>query len=375
MKKNIGVFTFYNNYNYGSLLQCYALQEQLKKMGCTPFVVNPTNRGLQKKIKKIVNKIEFGISCIRYPGLFSAYLKCRNESRRSCRDMGEKTRSQFAQFIKRKLNVKNLPDSAIKRLSKNRKDYMFIAGSDQVWGIGTPYLNPFGFLRCVDENNRFSYAASFGADCCPKWHKKKLGRYLKQLRTISVREDAGVDIVKRYGINCVEKHIDPVFLLDVLKWKEIEKPLVYTDYVFLFTLNEPDEKNLEQIKKMFCDAKFLYGPYQSKKIENYFQATYITFSPEEFIWLIDNSKCIITDSFHATAFSIIFHKPFCVFERNYQHNMPQGNRINTLLTMFNLKSHMIENEKFDNAPYNCDSIIAEEQEKARIYLDDIISQQ
>lgn len=364
----VGVYTFYNNYNYGSLLQCFAMQEQLKKMNTVPFVVNPMNKGGIRALKRLFHIIDFACSCVRFPNQYAEYKRFSNESNRSCRDITESTKLQFDSFIKKYLDIKDLSDSDIHKLSKQTSDYRFITGSDQVWGIGTPYLNPHGFLRNAVSKNRYSYAASFGADNCPEWNRNKLKRYLKGMTTLSVREEKGLEIINSFGIDGGQIHIDPVFLLDKTNWKSIELSMGLENYCFLFLLNEVNDVELNYLIKECKDKTVYYGPYKSKIIEKIEAAKYIEFSPEEFIWLIDNSECVFTDSFHAMAFSIIFSKQFCVLERNYQHGMPQNNRIITLLRLFGLEGHLLKNNQFEKVKYNCDEIILRERSNAEQYL-------
>ena len=82
---------------------------------------------------------------------------------------------------------------------------------------------------------------------------------------------------------------------------------------------------------------------------------YFITSPDEFIWLIHNAKCILTDSFHATVFSILFHKPFYVFGRKTKEkNNNMETRIDTLLSCFGLQNCMGDIENPNCLPFQLD---------------------
>ena len=71
-----------------------------------------------------------------------------------------------------------------------------------------------------------------------------------------------------------------------------------------------------------------------------------TSGPREFLGLIKNAEFVITDSFHACVFSMIFEKPFVVFERNKigeKGNM--NSRIYDFLEEYHLERQLVTEEQ------------------------------
>jgi hypothetical protein len=374
MKNKIGVYTLYNNYNYGSVLQCYAFQQVLKKMGYDAFVINPIPTGVKKNVDKIIHAVEMILKLLRYPSLRKEMKRYFKESKRSVRQMDEISKAKFKMFIGDHISVMDIDTNDIKKFARNDEVVAFIAGSDQVWSVSSPYLNPYGFLFFAPESKRFSYAASFGADFCPPWHINRLRKLLSKFRSISVREKMSVELANQLGCNKVYRHVDPVFLLSPAEWSTIMDNTDYTDYSFAFFLNEPSEIAIEHIINYSKGENIVYGPYRSSKLDS-IGCKYIVFSPNEFLSLIHKANTIFTDSFHATAFSIVFERDFFVYMRNYQHSMTQNNRITSLLDTFNLSTRLILDncQKSEKCCFN-KNIINSECVQANEYLQIILKE-
>lgn len=373
--KKIGIVTFFNNYNYGSVLQCYALQEILKKLGVESIVLNQIETGIRWKLKKFGRLCELFISCIKYPSRWGVVYKSYAESKRSCEMLSYKTREGFEQFINKNINYRNI---SFEELRKSKEFNGYLSGSDQVWGTSGYFLNPFMFLRFASKEKKFSYAASFGTDQCPRWYIRKIKKYISDYRYISVREKAGYDLVKEMGYDSII-HIDPTLLFSDVFWRKKTRDKK-CKYLFLYFLNEPSElaikhiNNLIEYKKI---NKVIATPY---RFNNYrkinIQVENVDLSPEEFLITVDNAQMICTDSFHGAVFSIIFKKIFYSYYREYSHGMPQNNRINTLLEHFFLHEQLVKKEDNYNIPdyKSFDLIIDEDRKKSIRYLQKIIGE-
>ena len=373
--KKIGMITFFNNYNYGSVLQCYALQQALRNLNVDAIVLNQVETGLRWKIKKIGRLCGLFISCIKYPNRWKLVYKSYIESKRSCATLSYKTRISFEKFIDKNIKYRNISFEQL----KNTKDYDgFLSGSDQVWGTSGYFLNPFMFLGFADKDKRYSYAASFGTDQCPQWYMKKIKKYLSEYRYISVREESGYNFVKAMGYDTTV-HIDPTMLFSDLFWRRKTKDR-NNKYLFLYFLNEPSELAINHINNLIESKKFdtvIAAPYRFcnyKKINIEIES--VELSPEEFLNTIDSAQMICTDSFHGAVFSMIFKKLFFSYYREYSHGMPQNNRIETLLKHFLLQSQLVrEADNYSIPDYSSfELIIEEERKKSMTYLRKIIGE-
>lgn len=204
--RTIGIVTLFKNYNYGSVLQCFALQQVLKKIDCDAITLYQSEHGVLWQIKRVVKKITLLVSFARYPDRINNVRKAYQESKRSTRDLSSELMGSFDNFIEKRICFTDISFSELRR-SVNKFD-AFISGSDQVWGLSGPYLNDFMFLSFAPKNKRYSYAASFGTDTCPKWYSKKLMRLLNGYRNISVRENTGRMIAKELGLSNISINVD-----------------------------------------------------------------------------------------------------------------------------------------------------------------------
>lgn len=366
--KKIGVVTFFKNNNYGSVLQCYALQQKLREYGYEAVVLNQVEGGFVWKIKKAIRLLDVVGSAIRYPARLKQIIESRDESKRSCKELSKITIDKFDGFVEDKIKYENV---SYKRIKKSNEYAGFISGSDQVWGTSGYFLNPFMFLDFADQSKRFSYAASFGADVCPDWYKKKIKKYLSKYKFISVRENTGSEFLRALGLNS-KIHIDPTLLLTKQDWKKLEYRYSEDDFLFLYFLNEPSDDAIKHVNMLIDKLNIkraISTPYdfeQYKKVQIKVEENNL--SPEEFLGVVDGAKMICTDSFHGAAFSIVFEKPFYSYYRQYTHSSPQNNRIETLLEHFGITSRLIKDcESFDSIDYQRvrevlikDRVVAEE---------------
>ena len=278
----IGILTFHEASNYGALLQSYALQEALIKLGAEPQFVN-----IRRKAQS-------------QAPVASPFAK-------RIQDMKEKRDALFAAFRDKYLKQSQLfemqddIDSAFDA---------FIAGSDQVWNLSIPEVDARYFLPFAKPEKRFSYAASFGSSSVPESSREWISKQLSLFNQITVREENGKALVKDLTGKDAKVCVDPVFLLDTDQWKAIadaDKDPDSSPYLLLFLLQ--------------FDPAFVQMAQQAAKEKNLalkvvtagfmpqlgFEAWTNT-SVNRWVSLISNAGHVYSDSFHAMAFSLMFGK-------------------------------------------------------------------
>lgn len=325
--------------NYGGILQCYALQIILKRMGHDVKV-------LSKPIYDWKYYVKFPLAICKR--ILKRYVLGQNI---------EILRSSF-QIVKQHIN----------KFIKNNIDYLYIrnwntigerdidvivVGSDQVWRpkyfYPMPIENAFcAFLKGSDVK-KISYAASFGVDCC-EYNSSQLkicSSLLKTFAAVSVREDSGVKICKQYFDIDAENVLDPTLLLSVDDYRMLIKngktePVAGNMLVYL--LDETEEKTrlvnkiaIEKGLKPFyidVDTEDERIPLKSR----------IKIPVEQWLRSFADADFVFTDSFHGSVFSIIFHKQFIVYA-----NKDRGlTRFESLLGQLQLNDRMIfSKEEFD----------------------------
>ena len=325
----------YDEYNYGGVLQFYALQKVLNNNSIDNDIIYFNNDEIitQPKLSgtaKVVYKIKiFASKVLR---------------RKLTNTLNNKmlTRRQKIDQFKKKYYNQTLNENSI-----SYKDYdAFICGSDQIWNPG--WARRRAFLEFVpDDTNKIIYAASLGCESLSDAQKEQYKWRIERLQNVSVREESGKTILDEFiDSKDIKLVLDPTLLLLPNEWLEIVKEPKETNYVFTYFLGKYDDK-LNFIRE-FADKqhlKIINIPFASgEKIDkvDFGDTKIIDADPGEFIGLIKNAEYVFTDSFHACVFSILFKKEFFVFQRDNNGRM-QG-RINTLLHNFELPNRFITTE-------------------------------
>lgn len=348
----IGIITMISD-NYGNRLQNYALQEVLHDLGNS---VETLNNPWSEKYNDYLERIKFAIKKV----VFYITKKPERFKRKLSFVRFNNDNIHFSQFW---LNKKK------DKMYANEYYDLFVCGSDQVWNSEAREINGKYFADFADHKKRASYAASFGIECIIEDRKSEFKNYLLGMNHISVREQSGIKIVEAL-INVTPKyHIDPTLLLSSEKWDKLANKYkkMVNKYIFCYFLGKPSEKILNKLQKYKKINNLTIASIWSKSDGNCNNV-----GPEEFLSLIKNAEFVLTDSFHGTVFSIIYHKPFYTFSRNgVKESM--DTRVISLLDTLNL------GERFDpenlnlNAVYEidfqkADCILNEEKKKAINYL-------
>ncbi len=303
--KNIAIVTI-NSLNYGNRLQNYALQTVLESLGYKTETIrrNVSENSLLYKLKN-----------------YAHYIWKPNYA------------TQIFKFNKSIKWSKKVYESDLEDLNDSY-DY-FIVGSDQVWN---PYFYFTGtdldFLTFANTSRRIAYAASFGVSEIPDEKIIDFKNKLKNFKKISVRENAGAEIITKLSGARVPVVLDPTMLLTAEQWRGIEKrphnmpKEKYTLVYCVESMSADVRKKVEEEKK-----KGLVLEVRKRNGKEW------AVGPNEFLYLIDHAEKLITDSFHGTVFSILFHTPFVVCDRD---DLNMYSRLDTLLKTFEIETEITE---------------------------------
>ncbi|MRJ46919.1 polysaccharide pyruvyl transferase family protein [Fundicoccus ignavus] len=357
--KKIAIITLNGYFNYGNRLQNYALEKTLEKMDYKVETIKierrPNKRSLMNSYaRKIYHFIKFLIPGSKY----------KTNQRRE---------KYFKDFSLHYINETKKTYEITENLSSLRNIYdAFVIGSDQVWNPSMNRLSSAFFAQFANQNQRNTYAASFGVTELGENEKNKYKKWINEIPNISVREQGGADLIKELTGREVPVHVDPTMLLTKEEWLQIGKPAPKTDKEFLLTyfLGGIPEEYRNQINRIAED----YNLNIINLGDNNDYTIYET-GPSEFIDYIHNCKVFCTDSFHGVAFSILLEKDFIVFERQGGANM--NSRIETILEKFALlnRTNDIVNETGDifNTDYrDVAKILESERVKSINYLSNIL---
>lgn len=372
-KLNVAIVTITDGCNYGNRLQNYALQTALQKLDVESETLKRKNYhdDLWLKIKtkcKTFVKMVLGMD--------------RDAPKRERKRKFDAFNTQYMHFSRYTLQKNRSPQ----RLS-NKYDAFFV-GSDQVWN---PMLRLVRedidnyFAAFASKEKKFSYAASFGISAIPDQYKDYYREKLNSFARISVREEQGVEIVRNLCSCPAESVCDPTLLLTTEEWDAIMEQPKWEEsagrYLVTYILGEIPNETREQINHYAKTHNLKIIPLQSefvnsKKIEN---TDSFAASPQEFLWLISHSHCVLTDSFHACVFSILYRRPFQVFDRKaFEANNEMGSRIESLLSKFalqNRRSHgtleeLLLSELQDDG--QIETVLRKEREKGYSFLQECL---
>lgn len=214
----------------------------------------------------------------------------------------------------------------------------YVVGSDQIWnpeitfGLRKAYFGAFENKR---KKKVIAYAASLGGTKLPSEYDREFAELLRSVDAISLREAEAVPYVKQFCEKTVEAVLDPVFLLEQKHWERIEVFSERKGYILIY-LTEQNEKLVSYVKSLSEDKGL---PVVELRIDaGMTDKTFKverTAGPAEFLGLIHNADYVVTNSFHVTAFSIIYQKQFVAFS-----HMSRGARLRNILRIYGLEDRL-----------------------------------
>lgn len=332
----IAIATYaYSDRNYGQILQAYALQKYLENCGYHAYIIDYVPSSIEYRIGS--NRIEQGLKyLIKNLPIIKSFL-IRRDNNKNIIELKNNDRD-FTNFKRKYLHYSDRRYIQNKELRQNppKADY-YITGSDQVWARCVP--NPYPYLlQFVDTPNKLSYAASFGRPQLEPYETSIFKKELKKYKKIGVREVSGVDICNSLGITNSQFTPDPTILLRPEEWKQLlsstnlfktkkKKIFIYSCYlrreelIEKFTGLDNYEIIIEDVINNDKDIANLH-------IEDWIKAIY-------------EADYVISNSFHATMFSLYFNTPFITFR--YTDNRSKMNtRLNSILNQTNLTYRFIQ---------------------------------
>lgn len=358
--------TLFSGYNYGSSLQAYATKTIIESLGysCKLIARKSLIKGRDVRIGKLLTIL---IRTIVHFNLRT--LKAYNDSYK--KDLNSESVRKFVTFEMEYLKPQKLSWRSIKRLAK--ESTACVAGSDQLWDPTSLYVDPIYYLRFCEYEKRISFATSLGHDVISKENVRKIKKYITEIRSISVREESSVKFIKNLCNKDVRQLVDPTLLISGSSWREkFDIKGEKENYILAYFLDYPSSKALDILTKLRneLDCEVVAIPYVFAD-GNYAQKN-ISAGPIEFLSLVNSAKFVVTDSFHGMAFSINFHIPFYVFNRNYGSAHSQNCRILSLINKLELQGRYEPDRlcnTFMNVGYSkVERILEEERAKALDYL-------
>lgn len=302
----INVITRHAPTNYGSLLQAIATQRVIMNLGHECRIINYIPK-CETGVRMAITQLEQKTKCKRNPIKKAIYLMVAEPE----------TLLMERKFLAmRKKYLLMGPYCAttgeLKKLYAEKKDEVFLTGSDQVWGpISTGHYDPTYFLDFVPKSSRkLAFAASFGKAIFDEQTLKEYRVLLKKYDSLAVRENVAVELLKKMDISA-KQVLDPTLLMDADAWSEYVKPMKKPEkYVLVYQIHA--NSDLDHYAVKFAEKAELPLLRVSPLLHQAKRSGKFVYCPDisGFLDLVKNATYMVTDSFHGTAFAINFNTQF-----------------------------------------------------------------
>ncbi len=315
----IGILTFHRGNNYGGILQCYALQQVLKKLGHTVEVIDychNDNRGL---VRKLYSKYSTADNIGGFLSSLSDFI-CKHRTVPFDKALNDASIKEFDKFRSTYLNISKPLDSNNIGDYANAEYDLIITGSDQVWT--SLFDDPMVYMidwKPQFQGKRMSYAACSAHKNLRGSQRNVVKGCLSKFDLITVRDSTTQQLVKNVLGKVPQIVPDPSLLYpyDEFKTQKQTEPYILT-YILGDEIEGGHDVALRKIKQQVGDLPVyaIVIPCNSRDITKYADKVFETLSPEQWVDMFYHACYVYTDSFHAIMFSLKFEKPFVSYYRN-----------------------------------------------------------
>ena len=336
-KRKVLLVTQYHNWNYGNVLQRYALARHLESCGFEVTHLCDIRYVLKLRTKIKANlklAVKYVLSLLGVEKFRRQFQEKANENRRQ---------ERFKKF-QDKFTQRKIFSSYVGMFSKDKSEWdeydYAVTGSDQVWHKWTniPEELRYYYLEFIERKKRISYAPSFGFSQFPEEDIELHRKGLEGFDRLSCREQEMQPMIRGLTGQEAELVLDPTLLLTPEQWREVASKPEYDvpeRYVLCYILGEITPEYSQAIHDMA-------GGLPVIDVFNIDDPEYYSTHPGEFIYLIDHADFVCTSSFHGTAFSVNFCKNFLVFKRKQKGLEDMFGRIESILSNTGLMNHVYE---------------------------------
>lgn len=338
--KKIGIITFHNSYNCGSMLESYAIYKIMCEIDSKAEIINFSSDG-QKKLYSVFEKNTSLKNVVKNLLVFPHRKQLLANNNKY-----EEFKNKYFKLSK-EYTSDNLSDD----------DYsILIAGSDQIWNITIDDYDDAYFLSFGKNAKKVAYAPSFGSKDIMKNsnNPNKYKELISNFDALSVREENGKKWIKKLTGKDAEVLIDPTLLYDNKFYDNIIDDKCTPNFKYIFFYCPSFDRGLcKFVKKISLKYNLPVVCWSSK---SYYKKFIYTFgfklpeyeSPSVYLSLIKNAELVFTTSFHGTIFSTIYKKRFFTLKNGGMYG--DDDRVMTLLKQLDITERLIEpvyDEKYD----------------------------
>lgn len=338
-----GILTFHCSDNFGAMLQAYGLKRFLREHGVpadivryAPFYMTGRHwwaayrpgKGFRGRLWSVAN---MGVELVQH-------LRIRREFAAQ--------RANMARFRREHLIDLRQPLVRTPRGLRRLPYQTYVVGSDQIWnpaitgGLRRVY---FGGFESADKRRVVAYAASLGSSALPPEYDGAFAELVRHVDAVSLREKGAIPYVQRLYPGAVTAVVDPVFLLDPECWREVEVLPAEENYILVYG-TEPNPRMSAYIRDLSRRTGLPVVELGTIRAAESAWAER-TAGPAEFLGYIRRAAYVVTNSFHAAAFSVLFEKRFLAFAHSQVNT-----RLSDMLRLHGLEDRLCQDGGDIDAP-------------------------
>lgn len=295
----VGIITFHRAWNYGAVLQCYALQQAIKDLGHDVMVIDYRQPAIEKCYQAF--SLKGSIKALLKPGKYSEQgFLYRN-----------RIRKEFTEFRDRFFDL-----TAPCTQSSIPDDFdVYIIGSDQLWvpnWTGGYFDDVYlGNFKRAKHSRVLGYAISSNANSVSAMSTKEIDEIKSNFSALSLRESSIADLLRKRVNRDIHVDLDPTLLLNKSSWLPVvngaQKKI---ENAYMITYHLPGRYNALDRQEFMRRASIIANRQNLKIID----LSTFRYSVSDFVSLISNASLVLTSSFHATVFSLIFNRPLMALQ-------------------------------------------------------------
>ena len=358
--KKIGIITIPDYNNYGNRLQNYAARKFFQDLGCEVDTLELNDLDFpQYKARRI----KLFLKKWKLKPLVYFFELLKNSKKKVKRYI------KFEKFTKKYLNVKYHPDGSMQNLKRIATQYdYFVLGSDQIWHPTVNTTPNLFFATFAPSEKVLFFAPSFGLQELPETYAAQVKKHLADKNNLTVREESGRRIIQKITGKDAKVLPDPTMCLVADDWIKIAAcPREGKRYILKYFLGGMNDDYLRAINKV--KDEYRLPVWDIANADN--TDGYIT-GPEDFLGCIWKADYVLTDSFHAVVFCLLFKKSFSFFSRLNEQGKNEGidSRVDMLLDKFGLTNRKYPAQA-TKTPINWElisEILNKEQQEVRDYF-------
>lgn len=347
----ICIITIHSIHNFGSVLQAYSLSKYLSACGHEVTVIDYRphyfrRSGLRSTLGSILN--------------FGAY---------------QRRRRKYDDFVAKNIPLSSIRYSSIEALRDMPPHAdVFMAGGDQLWNSYHPCGRDDAYKLSFALGPKMSYGTSLGRDNYSRQELLDISHALKDFRCIGIRERSSVDLLRSVGVTNVSHVVDPVLLLEPQEYDRFISDPPIRDYLFVYLVTPSAvlERAVKYISNQLGLKVVLSAGFSQKCSCDVLVKD---MGPEEALGYIKNASFVLSASYHATLFSIIFGKRFATLLPGENTNA----RITDFLDGVNLSGRIVEDTDaidlglLSEIPYpEVHGILDSQVSRSKVYLRDAV---